>query len=68
MPRKIHAHGHGTSKAQVARNYCFACGKNNPNGMRLRFAYDEARNGYVCRFRLDKRYTGPSVVTNVPPN
>ncbi|PYX30310.1 MAG: hypothetical protein DMG80_12805 [Acidobacteria bacterium] len=27
--------------------------------MRLRFTYDEERNCYVCRFRLDKRYTGP---------
>lgn len=34
-------------------------GNNNPDGMRLRFTYDEERNCYVCRFRLDKRYTGP---------
>ena len=25
----------------------------------LRFAYDAERNGYVCRFRLGKRFTGP---------
>ena len=27
--------------------------------MRLRFTYHEGRKCYVCRFRLDKRYTGP---------
>ena len=51
--------GHGTAYARLQKNYCFACGKNNPDGMRLRFTYDEARKCYLCRFRLDKRYTGP---------
>src|SRR5712671_6890645 len=51
--------GHDTRYIKLQKNYCFACGKNNPDGMRLRFTYDPARNGYVCRFRLDKRYTGP---------
>ena len=27
--------------------------------MRLKFAYDEERDYFVCRFRLGKRYTGP---------
>ena len=27
--------------------------------MHLRFAYDEERDCFVCRFRLSKRYTGP---------
>ncbi len=34
-------------------------GKNNPDGMRLKFTYDEERDCFVCRFRLGKRYTGP---------
>ncbi|HWZ81564.1 MAG TPA: PaaI family thioesterase [Terriglobales bacterium] len=51
--------GHSTVYVRLQKNYCFACGRNNPDGMRLRFTYDEERNGYVCRFRLDKRYTGP---------
>jgi uncharacterized protein (TIGR00369 family) len=51
--------GHSTAYVRLQKNYCFACGKNNPDGMRLRFTYDEERNCYVCRFRLDKRYTGP---------
>jgi uncharacterized protein (TIGR00369 family) len=59
MAAKKSARGHSTAYVRLQKNYCFACGKNNPDGMRLRFAYDEARNGYVCRFRLDRRYTGP---------
>ena len=43
----------------MQRNYCFACGKNNAEGMHLRFTYDEDRDRFVCRFRLGKRYTGP---------
>ncbi len=27
--------------------------------MRLKFAYDDDRDRFVCRFRLSKRYTGP---------
>ena len=27
--------------------------------MQLKFAYDKSRKRFVCRFRLDKRYTGP---------
>jgi uncharacterized protein (TIGR00369 family) len=27
--------------------------------MRLKFAYDEERNCFVCKFRLGKRYSGP---------
>ena len=59
MAAKKSARGHDTRYVRLQKNYCFACGKNNPEGMRLRFTYDEGRHGYVCRFRLDKRYTGP---------
>src|SRR5260370_9771734 len=51
--------GHDTRYIKLQKNYCFACGKNNPDGMRPRFTYDEERNCFVCRFRLGKRYTGP---------
>ena len=57
MPKK--SAGHGTQYIRLQRNYCFGCGKNNPEGMRLKFAYDEERDSFVCRFRLGKRYTGP---------
>ena len=59
MQKKAHGHGHGTRYARMQKNYCFACGKNNSEGMRLRFTYDEERDCFVCRFRLGKRYTGP---------
>lgn len=45
--------------AVLQKNVCFACGKDNPHGMRLNFAPNKARTGYVCRFRLDDRYSGP---------
>ena len=44
---------------RLQKNHCFACGKNNAEGMRLKFTYDEERDCFVCRFRLGKRYTGP---------
>jgi uncharacterized protein (TIGR00369 family) len=56
MPR---APGHDTRYAQMQKNYCFACGTNNPHGMRLKFTLDEKTKTSQCRFRLDKRYTGP---------
>ncbi len=59
MPKKPSAHGHNTRFVRLQKNYCFACGKNNPEGMRLKFTYDEDRDCFVCRFRLSKRYTGP---------
>ena len=57
MPAKTH--GHDTRYVQMQKNYCFACGMNNPDGMRLKFTLDEASKTFVCRFRLSKRYTGP---------
>jgi uncharacterized protein (TIGR00369 family) len=59
MRSKPRGHGHDTRYVQMQKNYCFACGKNNAEGMRLKFAYDEERDGFVCRFRLGKRFTGP---------
>jgi len=46
-------------KTGKKKNYCFACGQDNREGMRLKFdlARDEKR--VVCNFRLGKRYTGP---------
>ncbi len=59
MAGKKHEAGHNTRYVQLQKNYCFACGKDNPDGMRLRFTSDEERDCFVCRFRLGKRYTGP---------
>ena len=59
MSKKSSGHGHGTQYIRLQKNFCFACGKNNSQGMHLRFTYDEERDLFVCRFRLGKRYTGP---------
>jgi uncharacterized protein (TIGR00369 family) len=59
MPSKTHGKGHDTRYVKLQRNHCFGCGTNNPDGMRLKFSYDEAKGRFVCRFRLGKRYTGP---------
>jgi uncharacterized protein (TIGR00369 family) len=59
MPHKASGHGHATPLTRLQKNFCFACGKNNSDGMHLRFTYDEDRDCFVCRFRLSKRYTGP---------
>lgn len=56
MPKKHVGRGHVTRRQ---KNYCFACGKNNPEGMHLRFSYDEKSKRFVSRFRLGRRYTGP---------
>ena len=59
MAHKTRAEGHGTRHIRLPRNYCFACGKDNPDGMRLKFHYDRRIQRFVCRFRLGRRYTGP---------
>ena len=59
MPRKPEIHGHETRYLKLQKNNCFVCGQNNRDGMRLKFILDEARQIFVCRFRLSKRYTGP---------
>ena len=56
MRKKHVGRGH-VSRQQ--KNFCFACGKNNPEGMRLRFSYDERSKRFISRFRLGRRYTGP---------
>ncbi len=59
MTTKKPGRGHDTRYVRLQKNYCFVCGKNNSDGMHLRFTYDEERDFFVCRFRLGKRYTGP---------
>lgn len=57
MPPK--SQGHDTRYLKMQKNYCFVCGQDNPEGMKLKFILDEARQTFVCRFRLSNRYTGP---------
>ena len=52
-------HGHETRNLKPKKNFCFVCGLDNRDGMRLKFILDEERQTFVCRFRLGKRYTGP---------
>ncbi len=59
MAKRTSTRGHSTTYVDLQKNYCFGCGTANPDGMRLRFTYDEERHCFVCRFRLGKRYTGP---------
>src|SRR6059058_4886417 len=58
MARKAPAGGHG-NKSNLKKNLCFACGKDNPHGMHLKFFLDRERNHFISHFRLSKRYTGP---------
>lgn len=70
MPRKKNVHGHVAHKhpllkaamkkhPALRKNYCFGCGRDNPEGMRLRFHYDEVTGKFVAHFRLGRRFTGP---------
>jgi acyl-coenzyme A thioesterase PaaI-like protein len=56
---KHSASGHGTHHVRIAKNHCFACGTDNPEGMRLKFNFDEKGGRAWCRFRLPLRFQGP---------
>jgi len=59
MAKKKSVHGHGTAKHQLPKNYCFGCGPDNPDGLRLKFHFDEEHHKVMCKFRLAHRYWGP---------
>lgn len=59
MARKNSGTGHGTKALPLTKNLCFACGKDNPAGMHLKFTLDRERKRSTCHFRLTQRYTGP---------
>lgn len=57
--RKV-SHGHNIKTGPgKPRNHCFACGKDNPDGMKLKFYLDEENRRTICEFKLSRRYTGP---------
>jgi acyl-coenzyme A thioesterase PaaI-like protein len=56
---KNSASGHDTKHVRIAKNHCFACGPDNPDGMHLRFRFDERGGRAWCRFRLPLRFQGP---------
>ena len=43
----------------VKRNYCFGCGADNPDSMKLKFSYDKKNARVICRLRLAPRFAGP---------
>jgi uncharacterized protein (TIGR00369 family) len=52
-------HGHNTRHHKIPKNYCFGCGKDNTEGMKLKFSLDEERQSFVSKFKLAARYAGP---------
>lgn len=59
MRKKTQVSGHHTHRHSLPKNHCFGCGKDNANGMRLRFFIDENSQRTICNFKLSKRYQGP---------
>ena len=59
MPKHKKIHGHVPGPQQPTQNLCFACGPDNPDGMHLKFALDEANKKFICKFRLPKKFWGP---------
>src|SRR5437879_3317768 len=61
MPKRKPAHGHIVHhpRHKAPRNHCFACGKDNDQGMKLKFYFDEEARHAICKFRLGQRFTGP---------
>jgi uncharacterized protein (TIGR00369 family) len=61
MPKAKPAHGHITrgKKSHPLQNYCFACGKDNPKGMHLKFYFDEEAKRTFCKFKLPRYLQGP---------
>ncbi|HET9283199.1 MAG TPA: PaaI family thioesterase [Candidatus Angelobacter sp.] len=60
MPKPKPAHGHAVhGKPKPRKNHCFACGKDNKDGMHLKFFLDDVTRHAICKFKLSRKYTGP---------
>lgn len=59
MPAHKPVHGHTSGKLRQPKNTCFGCGPDNPDGLHLRFYYDEKSRHALCDFNLGQRYQGP---------
>ena len=61
MAKKTHVRGHVPAEAKITPrpNHCFGCGKDNPQGMHLKFVIDSDAGRTTCKFRLSRRYQGP---------
>jgi uncharacterized protein (TIGR00369 family) len=60
MIKHTPAHGHTDDpNTKSPQNHCFACGKDNADGMHLKFFLDEQGRQAICEFSLEQRYQGP---------
>jgi uncharacterized protein (TIGR00369 family) len=60
-PKPLHGHVARSHSKHIKRpqNHCFACGKDNPHGMHLKFYIDEIERVAICNLKLARRYQGP---------
>jgi uncharacterized protein (TIGR00369 family) len=47
------------NKDKASKNFCFGCGPDNPDSMRLKFTYDKKHACVICRVKLNARFAGP---------
>jgi uncharacterized protein (TIGR00369 family) len=60
MAKHKSGHGHAVKGMPKQRqNHCFACGKDNADGMHLKFVLDYDAKRAICKFKLSRKYTGP---------
>ena len=60
MAKRKLSHGHAVpGQPKPRKNHCFACGHDNPEGMRLKFSLDDDSRQAICHFKLSRKYTGP---------
>src|SRR3954470_20395670 len=57
MTTKHSGDGHDVKHLKMPKNTCFGCGKDNPEGMHLKFRFEGKQA--VCEFTLPKRFQGP---------
>ena len=44
---------------KLPSNQCFGCGKDNPQGMKLKFIFDQRGAKFTARIRLNRHFAGP---------
>jgi uncharacterized protein (TIGR00369 family) len=57
MTKHTSGDGHEVHQMMLPKNTCFGCGKDNPEGMQLKFRFEGKQA--VCDFTLTKKYQGP---------
>ena len=59
MAARTRVQGHAIQQVRILKNHCFVCGKDNTDGMHLKFYFDKKKKHFISRFRLDGRFVGP---------